>query len=80
MRDGHPWFAAAAAGGVLVLVLLGAIWAFGGYDGLGVVGGLALTLGIVVAVTLGVSLMMIILRGHRSRRDEAVHRKTGRGG
>lgn len=77
MSEGYPRFAVA---GVLVLVLLGAVWAFGGFDGLSVAGGLAVVLGIVVVAALGTALMTVVMRGRRSRRDEAVHRRTGRGG
>jgi hypothetical protein len=77
MSEGYPRFAVA---GVLVLVLLGAVWAFGGFDGLSVAGGLAVVFGIVVVAALGTVLMTVVMRGRRSRRDEVVHRRTGRGG
>lgn len=80
MRDGNPWFPMVALAGALTLVLLAATWIFGGYDGLSTAGGLAVTFGIAVVATLGVVLMTIVRRGRRSRRDEAVHRQTGRGG
>jgi hypothetical protein len=61
----------------LLLVLLGSIWALGGYDELGVTTGWALTLGVGATMAVGIGFIAVILYGRRSRRDEAVHRATG---
>lgn len=68
-----------AAGGIaLILLLFVWAWPFGGYDGTSVTGGVALTLGVIVALALGIGLIAVILHGRRSRRDEAVRRATHR--
>jgi formate/nitrite transporter FocA (FNT family) len=59
---------------ILALVLLGLASAFGVYDQVGMAAGLAITLGIILVVAVGSSLMTVIRYGRRSRRDEAVHR------
>lgn len=79
MRDANSRLPVVAAAALLALVLIAATWAFGGYDGLGVAGGLGVTFGILVVAAVGAVLMAVILRGRRSRRDEAVRRMTGRG-
>jgi drug/metabolite transporter (DMT)-like permease len=63
-----------AIAGALALVLLGTFWAFGGYNGMSLAGGMAVTLGVAAAAALGIGLMSVILEGRRSRRDEAVRR------
>ncbi len=77
MRDRTSWL---AVGGVLVLVLIGAVWALGGFEGLSPAGGFGVTFGIVVAIAIGITFMAIVLRGRRSRRDEAVRREIRRDG
>lgn len=57
-------------------ILIGAVWAFGGPDGLSSVGGMGLTLGIVATLVVGVGLMAVILYGRRSRRDRMVDRRS----
>ena len=59
---------------VLVLVLLGIVSAFGIYDRVGAAADVAITLGVIVVVAIGGSLMSIIYYGRRSRRDDAVRR------
>ncbi|HYG87473.1 MAG TPA: hypothetical protein VD978_14535 [Azospirillum sp.] len=58
------------------IILVGTIWAFGGYDELSTAGGIGLTWGIVATLMVGIGLMAVILYGRRSRRDRVVDRAT----
>ncbi|WP_207485871.1 hypothetical protein [Arenibaculum pallidiluteum] len=64
----------------VVLVLIGLAWAVGGYDGMSLGAGLALTLGIAAPVAVGFAFMEIIVKGRRSRRDRMVDRTRGSDG
>ncbi|MCW2239693.1 hypothetical protein [Azospirillum canadense] len=55
-----------------VVVLVASIWVFGGHNGLSFVGGMGLTLGIVLVLTAAVGIMAVIFYGRRSRRDRSV--------
>lgn len=74
LRHRIPWLAIGVV--VLILVLLGWAWPFVGHDGTSETGGVAVTLGVIVALALGIGLIAIILYGRRSRRDEAVRRAS----
>jgi hypothetical protein len=68
------WFRVFAAScvGLLAFVYL-ALWAFNGFEGVGLdwPGTIALTLGTVLAAALGVGLMGLIFYSDRSERDRA---------
>ena len=59
-------FSAACIGALVVV--LGLVWAFGGFDNLGLdaSGVIALSLGIIFTVALGVGLMAAVFYGERS--------------
>jgi uncharacterized protein YacL len=63
---------AAGTIGVIVLLIL-ATWALGGFATLSANGDIALVLGITITVGLGVGLMVLVFQSSRSERDEAVH-------
>jgi hypothetical protein len=62
----------AATVGVIV-VLLVFTWLLGGFAGMTARGDVALTLGVIVAVGLGIGLMTLVFYSSRTERDEAVH-------
>lgn len=60
----------------MVAAVLAIIWAFEGFDGLGLSthGTIALVLGVVVTTALGVGLMALVFHSDRSGQDDIVHR------
>lgn len=67
----------AACVGAIVAVLL-AVWAFNDFAGLGIglEGTVALVLGIVVTVGVGIGLMALVFQSDRSDHDAVVYRET----
>ena len=63
-----------AAGTLAVIVgLIAAVAAFGGFAGLGAGGAFALVFGIAVSLALGIGLMALIFYSSRTAQDEAAH-------
>jgi hypothetical protein len=58
----------------LVVALILATWALGGFTGLSTAGDVALILGITLTIGLGIGLMALVFYSSRSERDEAVYR------
>jgi uncharacterized protein YacL len=57
----------------IIVALILATWALGGFTDLSVAGGIALILGIAISMALGIGLMALVFYSSRSERDEAVH-------
>jgi hypothetical protein len=75
MRQSVVRIIAGAAAVVVALIL--ATWALGGFSGLTPAGVVALVLGITLTIGLGIGLMALVFYSSRSERDEAVYRSAG---
>jgi hypothetical protein len=60
----------------LIVAVVLATWALGGFTGMSGAGDAALVLGIALTLALGIGLMALVFYSSRSERDEAVHHAT----
>jgi hypothetical protein len=72
MRRGSTWLAVAIASVVVALLIVVSVynWQYVGDSGIGVNGWIALALGIVVTLALGIGLMALIFISNRRGYDE----------
>ena len=60
----------------LIVAVVLATWALGGFAGMSGAGDVALILGIAATLSLGIGLMALVFYSSRSEQDEAVHHAT----